>query len=292
MRRDNVDRETMFFYDVPSIAGGCDRETPAKDLPDDCCRLMRDSCIPPDFMFGQRAGTKVLFELSDPATSGKLESIANIHQFVNADQSLTRLFITANTFAASNKQIQWMRTPGGALTLIRDDLTRNARVVGDSYSNSVFFANGVQAPWIVRHIPWGSGNYHRAAGLVAPDTSACTATRLSGGSLSTGYYKYAIARVIEDEDADVKSSIGEDIILSEYIDAGTFNNDKVIGRDDCEISGTYTGVALKKYRVQIDNVGSTGSITAIADATGGKIRITSENHGLNTGQTVVLQGGT
>ena len=70
----------------------------------------------------------------------------------------------------------------------------------------------------------------------------------------------------------------------------------VTGLDDLTFDGTFSGSTNIEYKVVIDlgntSAKETGSITVFADATGGQVTVTSTDHQLINGDTVVITGTT
>lgn len=205
MRQNNISFEGMYYFPIPCPSGGVDKESHSLNMPDDCCREMRNCDFYYEFLFGQRKGTK-LITIAANADGSRAERIKSLHYFKMSDESIERWYFTVgNMLCEKHSAIEMWR-------VIRGGLDYNATPRHVDYNNCLYTVNGVDAPFVVRPAVFAvSGFEWRPAGIASPDLAKVTAVLRaeSEGNLSQDeYHQYAVAYGMDDAESQLEGNFG------------------------------------------------------------------------------------
>ncbi len=213
MRQNSISFEGMYYFPIPCPSGGVDRESHSLNMPDDCCREMRNCDFIYEFLFGQRKGTKLITIVSN-ADGTRAEKIKSLYYFKMSDESVQRWYYTCgNSMYAKDSQYEMWR-------IIRSGLDYNATPRHAEYNNCLYNVNGVDAPWVVRPAVFTvSGLEWRPAGLTTPDLAKVTAALRdeAEGSLSQDeYHQYAVSFGMDDSESQLEGNFGTNVSTGLY----------------------------------------------------------------------------
>ena len=210
------------YMPIPGCSAGVDLESHDFEMPPDCARYLKNVDFPPNYLFGQRDGTKLidrLLDASDPTTLTEYKGVDFLHYFTKSDQSLNLFYMVANN---ATQGILYSKQGYLNRVALRFGLKIGKTFAAD-FDDLTYMVNGKDKPFVVATSPWegvldttyNPYAYWREAGLPTPSIASTAATviadvPLTPGTLVSGkFYRYQITQGIVTAPSDVESNVGQ-----------------------------------------------------------------------------------